>query len=78
MRKAGALLIVVQLTGCLSKKLKTPAQDHHVQTMVIAERCRSSDGYPESPCSKELQEDLDAMTKQAEAIHAISEGKDPK
>lgn len=62
--------------GCLTTKLRTPVEDHYVQTKTIAERCKTT-GYPEAPCSKELQEDLDAMAKQAELLDNIVKGQKP-
>jgi hypothetical protein len=67
---AAALLV----SGCLAKQLKHPAEDHYVQTKAIADNCRDDGGYAESPCSPELQEDLDAMAQQAHCVHAISKG----
>jgi len=63
--------------GCLAKRLQIPAEDHYVQTRVIAEKCRTQ-GYDDSPCSGQLQEDLDAMVKGAQAIDAVAKGKKPE
>lgn len=77
MKQIALIATVLALSGCMTKQLMVPAEDHYVQTKVIAEKCRG-DGYPDAPCSKELQEDLDAMVKGAEAIDAIAKGKAPK
>lgn len=64
-------------SGCLSKRLATPASDHCVQTKTIEHRCET-EGYTESPCSKELQEDLAAMREQACLIPKILKGEKPE
>ena len=63
--------------GCLKGQLKTPVEDHRVQASTIAEGC-STDAYAESKCSKQLQEDLDAMAKQACLLDAIVKGQKPE
>jgi len=64
-----ALLIFVPLllSGCLSKTLKVPAEDHAVQTNVILQRCELAEI---DPCPVPL-EDLRAMARQAELIDDI-------
>jgi hypothetical protein len=56
-------------TGCLAAKLKGPAEDHYIQTRAIADRC--IDQADEDQCA-----DLVAMCDQAEAISAITRGKE--
>jgi len=64
-----ALLVLVPLvlSGCLSKTLKVPAEDHAVQTNVILQRCELAEI---DPCPVPL-EDLRAMARQAELIDDI-------
>lgn len=64
------------LSGCLKAQLRAPVEDHRVQTSTIAELCKT-DGYAESPCSQNLQEDLDAMAEQAELLDKIIKGQKP-
>jgi hypothetical protein len=55
--------------GCLAAQLHGPAQDHHVQTRIIEERCKAGEyDY----CAPELIEDLEAMREQACLIEAIT------
>ncbi len=68
------IALALLVSGCLSKQLRHPAEDHHVQTKTIADNCREGGSYGESPCSKELQEDLDAMASQARCLDAIAKG----
>lgn len=75
---AGILLVflVFGLGGCMHA-LRPHAEDHYVQTQVIADKCKATteaNGYPESPCSEELQAQLDEMAKQAACIHATTKG----
>jgi len=69
-----ALLLLPLCAGCLVRNLRAPVEDHAVQATVIAEGCKS-ERYAEAPCSKELQEDLDAMAQQAKCINAAIAGK---
>lgn len=71
MRTAAILTICILSTSCMHA-LRGPAEDHAIQANAIAEKCRS--GYPEAPCSKELQEDIEAMAKQADCIAAVTTG----
>lgn len=63
--------------GCM-RALRGPALDHAVQVDTIARKCQTpvaTGGYTDSPCSPELQRDLDEMSKQADCVLAISEGR---
>lgn len=75
-RLAALLVSLPTLGGCLKGQLRTPVEDHRVQTKTIAELCRT-EGYPESPCGEHLQEDLDAMADQAEHLDEIVKGEKP-
>jgi hypothetical protein len=77
MKPIFAILASLACSGCLSKRLATPASDHCTQTKVIELRC-AGDGYTESPCSEELQEDISAMREQACLIPLILKGKAPQ
>jgi hypothetical protein len=71
---AGALA----LPGCMHA-LRPHAEDHYVQAQVVADKCRAeteANGYPESPCSPDLQEHLDELAKQAACVHAITKGEE--
>ena len=59
------------LSGCLAKQLRPHAQDHYVQAKTIAEACSKAQVLGEGVCTQEM---LDEMAKQAECIHAITEG----
>jgi hypothetical protein len=72
-----ALLMVLPAVGCLKGQLHAPVEDHRVQAKTIAELCRT-EGYPESPCSKRLQDDLDAMAAQAKHLDQIVKGEKPE
>ena len=72
-----ALLLALPTAGCLKTELRAPVQDHRVQTSTIAELCRS-EGYRESPCSADLQKDLDAMAEQAKLLDKIIKGEKPE
>jgi len=67
------LVAVLICAGCLGRQLRVPAQDHHVQTRTISNRC---DAGAYGPCSPELKEDLEAMAAQACLIEAIAVGDD--
>lgn len=72
--RALAILAIVGCSGCMHA-LRVPAEDHMIQTQTIADRCRTPiavGGYTETPCSPELQADIDAMAKQARCITAIT------
>jgi hypothetical protein len=73
---AAALLIFVPLlfTGCLTKTLRVPAEDHAVQTTVILQRCELAEI---DPCPVPL-DDLRAMARQAELIDDIVKGDKPE
>lgn len=78
--KVLVLFLLVGLSGCM-RALQGPAFDHSVQTATIAARCRtpvSAGGYTESPCSPELQADVDAMAKDAENIDDLTHGEKPE
>lgn len=80
MKHIAILTMFLGLPGCM-RALQGPAFNHNVQTDTIAQRCRtpqSAGGYPESPCSDELQADLDAMAAQASDIESIANGEKPK
>lgn len=64
----------LMLTGCLSKVLKVPAEDHAVQSNVILQRCELAEI---DPCPVPL-EDLRAMARQAELIDDIVKGDKPE
>ena len=69
-----ALLFLVTLgSGCLAKQLRTPAEDHYVQTKHIADSCAKG-AY--GTCTPELKEDLEAMAEQACLLNAITRGTD--
>ena len=61
------LLAVVTSTGCVRGALATPAEDHYVQTSVVADACRSQ-GYGSGRCT---EADLQAMVDQACLIDAV-------
>ena len=67
MKRASLIAIALALTGCLKAHLKTPAEDHAVQTTLVAESC-AKDGYGSGKCT---QEDLDDMAEQAVCIDAV-------
>lgn len=74
MTRLAALCFTLACSGCLAATLKGPAADHHLQTRTILERCEGA--YYDGKCSPDLLEDLEAMCDQAEAIRAISEGRE--
>jgi len=64
------IITLAAMSGC-TFALREPAENHYVQTQVIADACRGQGGnlnYPEAPCSPDLQEDLDAMAEQARCL----------
>ena len=61
-------------TGCVKRALVTPAEDHKIQTRVIAEACEA-EGYGFGRCTAE---DLQAMVDQACLIDAVLKGEDPE
>lgn len=67
------LCVALLSTGCLARSLRTPAEDHHVQTATIAARCNA--GFY-GPCTPELREDLEDMAHGACLIDAIAKGDD--
>lgn len=74
MRNATFILLVLAIApSCLAKQLRSPAEDHYVQTRHIADSC-SKGAY--GTCTPELKEDLEAMAKQACLLHAIAQGTD--
>jgi hypothetical protein len=74
MRNATLVLLALALApGCLAKQLRSPAEDHYVQTRHIAESCAKG-SY--GTCTPELKEDLEAMAKQACLLNAIAQGTD--
>ena len=75
MNRVMIALASLAFAGCLAAKLEPPAEDHYLQTRAIAERCDGA--YYDRPCSPELREDLKALCDQAEAIHALAQGRDP-
>ncbi len=68
-------ILVLLSTGCLAGQLRTPAEDHHVQTQHIARACEAG---IYGPCSPELIEDLVAMAEQACLIAAIASKAGPE
>lgn len=72
MRRITLALFLV-LPGCLAKQLRSPAEDHRVQTRHIAASCAKG---IYGTCTPELREDLEAMAKQACLLSAIAEGRD--
>lgn len=73
-----AVAVLTFLPGCM-RALQGPALDHAVQTNTIARKCQTplaAGGYADSPCSAELQRDLDEMSKQADCVLAITEGRE--
>jgi len=74
MHRVMIALAALPFAGCLAAKLEPPAEDHYLQTRAIAERCDGA--YYDRPCSPALREDLEAMCDQAEAIHALAQGRD--
>jgi len=70
MRTVALLIAPLVLTGCLASKLKQPAADHYLQTRAIAERCLDA--------GRDDCDDLVAMCDQAEAIVAITRGRDAR
>ena len=72
--KISLLAAALVLPGCLHKQLATPVEDHRVLTSAIAQKHARGDyaGEPE-----QLQEDLDAMAKQAELLDNIVKGEKP-
>lgn len=71
------LLVALGCSGCLAGQLKGPVEDHYIQTQTIADRCREGI-YDNGPCGVDLQEDVDAMAKQAELLNNIVTGTAPK
>jgi len=71
---AVVFLVVTAAPGCLKKQLRHPVEDHRVLTSAIAQKHERGDyaGDPEA-----LQEDLDAMAKQAELLDNIVKGEKP-
>ncbi len=72
MARITAVIILIVSTGCLTKALRVPVEDHFVQTWAIAERCKAQE------CDADIQEDLDAMAQQACLLDAIVKGDDGK
>lgn len=68
-RMLALALAPLLLAGCLAAKLKGPAEDHYIQTRAIADRCVGQ-------ADEEQCVDLVAMCDQAEAIAAITRGKE--
>lgn len=74
-RFAVPFLCALCASGCLAKTVAPLATEHAAQTKTIAEWCRAdSQGYAEAPCSKKLQDDIDAMNSQAECLEAVMLG----
>lgn len=69
------LALITGATGCLSKQLRSPAEDHYIQTRVIYDACVQ--GTYEIECPDALKEDLDMMRAQACAIDAITKSQKP-
>lgn len=74
---AGVVLVLLALglSGCMTA-LRKPAQDHSIQTEIVAKRCRGETAhpYPEAPCSERLQEDLDMSARVARCIEDTTRG----
>jgi len=68
----GAILLSM---GCAAG-LRGAAEDHYVQAQTIASTCGGGTliQYDETPCSPELQDDLDAMARQAQCLLAALRG----
>jgi len=63
------LFISFGVTGCLKAQLHSPAEDHAVQTEIVASECKQH-GYGHGRCRRA---DMDAMRDQAKCILAIIE-----
>jgi len=79
MKHTALALSLLALSGCM-RSLRGPAEDHYVQAQTMADACRSPMSgplsYPESPCSEDLQRNLDAAAKQADCIMRITRGEE--
>lgn len=74
MKRATYITLVAALlapSGCVKRALVTPAEDHYVQTQVVADSCKA-DGFGQGRCT---EDDLQAMVDQACLIDAILKGK---
>jgi len=70
------VVLAAASTACLSKQLKSPTEDHYIQTRVIYDAC--VDGTYGIECPEDLKEDLDMMKAQACAIDAITKSQKPE
>lgn len=62
-----ACIVILLSSGCLSKTLRIPVEDHAVQSTVIAKDCEAA-GFGNGKCT---QEDIDAMAEQARLLDDI-------
>lgn len=68
------LAVGATTASCLTAQLRTPVEDHYVQSQTIADKNRAGE-YEANP--GQLQEDLDAMAKQAKLLTDIINNRKP-